>query len=468
MKFILKKFFTKLGGVSGRETVKSTSPYIKVAVLGMVFVSLALFFGQYDRLAYAGAGENISGWAWSENFGWISFNNTNHPLGASYGVNIDPVSGVVSGHAWSEYIGWISFNRADTGNPPNLPYNGGAGPIATYSSSTKELVGWGKALVLLDDGWIKLSKYDASSFTGALPPYDIGPDYAVKLENNGDFSGWAWNASSGSVPPDIGIGWISFNCSNDGSCGVSNYKVSAPVPTAPNNVIAAPYSTAGVDGCNAIRVTWNDTTDPNYLYMSANNPFTPSDCPTGGYNQVCTGAGCSCDIFGNSKIISGLAPGATRYFIVKAFNIFGSATSMIVGTSTKSVCAINNIVNPSGECPNIIHLRWQEPDIGPTCVINSYHIKRCKCVASNGNCSDCVNEADFTNADMNVPIGLITCAGAPVMCSYDDTIIPETEAHFKYRYLLSATCADGSTGEWAGPTKAIYACPKKPIFQEVK
>ena len=48
----------------------------------------------------------LSGYAWSENAGWISF------AGTSYGVAIDPKTGIFSGRAWSENAGWITFSSA--------------------------------------------------------------------------------------------------------------------------------------------------------------------------------------------------------------------------------------------------------------------------------------------------------------------------------------------------------------------
>jgi hypothetical protein len=48
----------------------------------------------------------LSGFAWSENFGWINF----APTGA--GVFIDPKTGNFSGRAWSENAGWITFSSA--------------------------------------------------------------------------------------------------------------------------------------------------------------------------------------------------------------------------------------------------------------------------------------------------------------------------------------------------------------------
>jgi len=59
------------------------------------------------------ANGNLSGWAWSESFGWISFASTT-PI--TYGVKVATTTtanyqaGEFDGYAWSENIGWISFN----------------------------------------------------------------------------------------------------------------------------------------------------------------------------------------------------------------------------------------------------------------------------------------------------------------------------------------------------------------------
>ncbi|MFC1813352.1 MopE-related protein [Thermodesulfobacteriota bacterium] len=59
---------------------------------------------------------NLSGYAWSKNAGWISFSceNTGTCITASYGVFIDPATGVFSGYAWSKNVGWISFSCENT------------------------------------------------------------------------------------------------------------------------------------------------------------------------------------------------------------------------------------------------------------------------------------------------------------------------------------------------------------------
>lgn len=56
----------------------------------------------------------LSGWAWNDETGWISFNcsDTSSCATSNYGVTIDS-QGFFHGWAWSENIGWISFNCED-------------------------------------------------------------------------------------------------------------------------------------------------------------------------------------------------------------------------------------------------------------------------------------------------------------------------------------------------------------------
>jgi hypothetical protein len=62
------------------------------------------------------ANGNLSGWAWSEYFGWLSFSSTTDGSTVNYGVKVATTTtanyeaGEWDGYAWSENIGWISFN----------------------------------------------------------------------------------------------------------------------------------------------------------------------------------------------------------------------------------------------------------------------------------------------------------------------------------------------------------------------
>lgn len=192
----------------------------KYFLVPLLFLSLgALFFAVFVSDARAGASDNVSGWAWSENVGWISFNCTNDSTcgTVNYGVNVRQ-DDYLEGYAWTETVGWISFNLADTVSPPAQYNYSGQGFLAQLQGGTNQLRGWMKALATDPtwDGWMKLYKH----------PSDGGPDYGVTLnESTGELEGWAWGG-------DV-FGWISFNCLNQGSCGTSNYAVHANVNTAP-------------------------------------------------------------------------------------------------------------------------------------------------------------------------------------------------------------------------------------------
>ncbi|MBI2625192.1 MAG: PKD domain-containing protein [Candidatus Nealsonbacteria bacterium] len=142
---------------------------------------------------------NVSGWAWSENIGWISFNCLNQGVCASsnYGVDIAP-NGDFSGYAWSENIGWITFNKSELQGCPSGACE------AKVDKKTAVVSGWARALANGDgwDGWIHLK----------------GSNYGLSIDKTtAQFQGWAWG--------DMNAGWISFNCLNQGVCATSNYKV---------------------------------------------------------------------------------------------------------------------------------------------------------------------------------------------------------------------------------------------------
>jgi len=151
--------------------------------------SIFLFFEMISAgQVQAGTDDNVWGWAWSENIGWISFNSTTGGGSVDYGVNIG-TDGVFSGYAWSENIGWISFNEADLVGCPSGTCQ------AKINLTSGEVSGWARALSHGDswDGWIHLR---GSS-------YRVSIDFSTSPK---DFEGWAWGG-------DV-IGWISFNSEN--------------------------------------------------------------------------------------------------------------------------------------------------------------------------------------------------------------------------------------------------------------
>ncbi len=60
---------------------------------------------------------NLSGYAWNDTIGWISFSCYNHGncLDSNYSVTINTDTGDFSGYAWNDVAGWISFNCVNHG-----------------------------------------------------------------------------------------------------------------------------------------------------------------------------------------------------------------------------------------------------------------------------------------------------------------------------------------------------------------
>ncbi len=56
---------------------------------------------------------NLSGWAYNDAIGWISFDSATATSSYFYQVSVSPSTGVFSGWAWNDIIGWLSFNCTD-------------------------------------------------------------------------------------------------------------------------------------------------------------------------------------------------------------------------------------------------------------------------------------------------------------------------------------------------------------------
>jgi len=168
-----------------------------ITFLAIIFI-IGIVFDDNMAVTQASADDNVSGWAWSSNIGWISFNCTNDtpPCDSSnYGVDVDRLTGDFSGYAWSSNIGWIDFGPSPVPRPfPAEPYHGfrlGADGTVT---------GWARALSADDNGWDGWIKSDGTA---------TGWSDSVRLNPAGDaFEGYAWG---GEV-----IGWIEFNPSFGG------------------------------------------------------------------------------------------------------------------------------------------------------------------------------------------------------------------------------------------------------------
>lgn len=192
----------------------------------------------------------ITGWGWAadDNFsqgfgrssgglGWVSFSNKSDSTAVPYGVFIDGATGNLSGYAWSANIGWITFNAlemqkcatnpGDTclGPSPMAHMDMVSNPLTGAISGTGLVTGWARSCsVFLSgcsgavrpdsqtgtwDGWISLSGagYGLQLDTTMAPPLKFkGP------VNTGFFSGatlcttcFAWGGQT--AGSNTGLGW---------------------------------------------------------------------------------------------------------------------------------------------------------------------------------------------------------------------------------------------------------------------
>lgn len=303
---------------------------IIVPFLITVICFLGLFFWVNGlEKVQAGKDDNVYGWAWSENIGWISFNSDNCgsnrdentdtticSLGVDYGVRIDG-DGDLSGYAWSENIGWISFNNID-GCP-----NGNCG--AKYDSDNGNITGWARACAGAPN----------SDCTGVINPNSGGWDGWISLRDNvyhgiyiedkldpnpDEFIDWAWGGG-GTGKDNAVIGWISFNCIDGGEnqrniCGTgpgqSNYKVltdldSVIIGDINLNINSDHCSTCGL---SQYMLTWDEPNEcslPQYTCEKTLNVqgYDEIDISSsnGGYTLVFDHIGSNDFIFSGSEVI---------------------------------------------------------------------------------------------------------------------------------------------------------------------
>ncbi len=265
--------------------------YAGWGVLAILFLS-ALAVSRTDTASAAGS-MDLTGYAWSDaptgnpsdrGVGWIHFKGTN------YGVVEETTTGNLSGSAWSENIGWISFNRSETGNPPASDIGSGSGAIAAVNLSTGAVSGWARALAGAQagsggwDGWIHLSN---------------GGTYSVTQNTTTCvWSGWAWGGSI--------MGWIHMSDPGYGVTGTAGGCIVVP-PTAPTATLASSnYALTSPGG--PVTLTWSSTNATSCGNITSQPARADTPISTGGatnnavgvtanvpdttiYTITCTGAG---------------------------------------------------------------------------------------------------------------------------------------------------------------------------------
>lgn len=218
---------------------------IFVVSIGLLFFLYRLNF-DFDNqsvlkglpMVEATASDNVYGWAWGPNFGWLGLNclndfdgdgkitlsspDENHCSSGAYGVNIGG-GGVFDddSYAWSDHTGWMDFAPASTqGTDPE-----GVATQDCTLNSDGTISGWIRSVAA---HWPNPTCYDWIKMRGDLMP-------------ESDFDAYTWNAGSGTFqgtfPTCHGCDYYDqfcvggdndgITCTNDGDCvvgGTCEYK----------------------------------------------------------------------------------------------------------------------------------------------------------------------------------------------------------------------------------------------------
>lgn len=147
-----------------------------------------------------------SQYAWFPNGGWINA----EPLGNG-GPGLSFNDNDLSGWLWSANTGWISLSCENTASCGTVDYrvtHDGAGNLGGYA--------WSPNL-----GWISFSCANTASCANV--------QYATSVDlSTGDMSGYAYAANAG---------WIGFSCVNTASCGTIEYRVTLDLTPAEQPIL---------------------------------------------------------------------------------------------------------------------------------------------------------------------------------------------------------------------------------------
>ena len=168
--------------VAGKLGLKQSFTVLLGLIL-LLFMLNTTVSPQHREVAFADT-SGLSGYAWSDNIGWVSLS------GSNYGIAIDN-NGKLSGYAWSDNIGWITANESELSGCPQNPcrakLNGNA--FSGWLRALSNGGGW--------DGWISLS--------GNSPSYGV-----TQNQSTAALSGYAWGSTV--------VGWLDFSQASGPSC----------------------------------------------------------------------------------------------------------------------------------------------------------------------------------------------------------------------------------------------------------
>ena len=201
---------------------------------------------------------SLSGFAWMdapqeplEPGGWLSFS------GPTYNVLAYSATGDLAGYAWSDMFGWLSFNTADVAGCPSAPCQPNVNP------STGAVTGWARFIAAPTgttdewNGWVHLS----------------GSNYGVTYDSATErFGGYAWGENY--------IGWIHF--ANNASCSLYCVTMSPLTPPeAGIHIVTVPSSASWTLNPGAINGTGSGNATVTPSQGGTSYTVTPGGAPSG-------------------------------------------------------------------------------------------------------------------------------------------------------------------------------------------
>jgi len=205
-----------------------------------------------------------------------------HSVQATYGVYLDNATGMLSGYAWSDNIGWIKF-----GGLSAFPVGAGTASQNAQLNSSNKLIGWARACAGTKNGDCSTMENSADGWDGwiSLAGTSVDGQYTYGVSLSGiDFSGYAWGS-------DV-IGWIDF----------TGVKLSS-APIAPITItLSAASSTISKD--TSTTISWSSIGADTCLISKNGSAFSTtatSGSKTSGSLSTTTTFIAQCDNSGNSK-----------------------------------------------------------------------------------------------------------------------------------------------------------------------
>lgn len=338
-----------------------------------IFFSILIFatvFGgtSFFRMKIADAAAvnyDAKGWPWggsddgagkNTGVGWVSLNSSDPGAGgSSYAVNVPPFDAPVTGYAWSENLGWIDFNPQDhctTGIADAthykaascvvpVGYNVGSGGV---KRSGNNLVGWARFVGIAQesangnsggfDGWIGLG---------------IGSGFDVGIAADGKMSGNGWSE----------LGAINF----------LGQAVVPPTVTLNPSSSLINVKTSGLP--QTVTLTWSSTNATNCDVASTSGMWSALNIGASGNHPVAVSSGIMNERFtvtchgpgGDASAVASIS--TVCYPQVCASQTCGNDTSgAIYGVSNQSTCSPQSTCSADTDCMPKNIIKWRE--VAPT------------------------------------------------------------------------------------------------------